>query len=591
MSSSAWRKNDRGGYGGNRQLAGDRPGAAHLANEPVVASARTSPTYRLRKFVRRSRWLASGSEAAFAATLIFGTAALLAIRAEASRVGAAAVRLGHSPPSPPPVATARQRIDEAWLSTPTKPRLEDAAINRRRHRRAPPPDESTVAGEQLSAQTRADLTAARQQVEDLARHSRILVTGTANMWQFADDLTGQDVTRAEAALCTRQREAFAQFGLDPLAVPPEEAARTLAASRLRRPPSRDFSTRVAAPRPRQRLPKNRIGQVIARMTRRLSGGAYDRWQSLLDSKDSTRLVAFAASPDGLAFYPSLVGALGRDLSAALQFPACLTYLRAATERYPHDPWLHFDLSFTCGAVEPPIPHEALRHLAAACALRPESALFQLQLGDCYSTLEANDLAVPAYLKSIELYPDSARAYEWLGLALAKKKDVKGAIAAFKESARLSPNAPRAIRAAAHGLMTMGRPAEAVQTIVDALGRFPAWADNPRLYLRYNAACAAVHCADGKGPTSISTAERQTYRKQALDLLAADLVTLSKLGASDQVLVRKTLRIWRADSDLESVRPPRTAGLPPEERNRWEELWASAKSLSDSTVSSQRSESR
>ena len=73
-------------------------------------------------------------------------------------------------------------------------------------------------------------------------------------------------------------------------------------------------------------------------------------------------------------------------------------------------------------------------MAAACVLRPESALFHLQLGDCYSNLQAYDLAVQAYRKSIALYPNSAIAYEWMGLALAKKKDEKGAIAAFKESA-------------------------------------------------------------------------------------------------------------------------------------------------------------
>ena len=92
------------------------------------------------------------------------------------------------------------------------------------------------------------------------------------------------------------------------------------------------------------------------------------------------------------------------------------------------------------------------------------------------------------------------------------------------------------------------------------------------------------CADGKGSPPVSLAERQTFRKQALDLLAADLAALAKLAASDREFVRKALRHWLADGDLESIRPPRTADLPPEERSRWEELWASVKSLNDSIVS-------
>jgi hypothetical protein len=57
---------------------------------------------------------------------------------------------------------------------------------------------------------------------------------------------------------------------------------------------------------------NRLGPVI-RSARQLSGGAYARWQDLLDRGDVPGLLAFAASPDGLRFRPSLVLAVNRDL--------------------------------------------------------------------------------------------------------------------------------------------------------------------------------------------------------------------------------------------------------------------------------------
>ena len=183
------------------------------------------------------------------------------------------------------------------------------------------------------------------------------------------------------------------------------------------------------------------------------------------------------------------------------------------------------------------------------------------------------------------------AYENMGLALVKKHDEKGAIAAFKESLRLRPNNPKTILSYALGLIALDQPTEALRTIVDALGRFPFWADNPRLYLRYNAACAAMICADGKRSPSVALAERQTFRKQAFDLLAADLAVLAQLATSDRLFVHKALRLWLVDGDLEAVRPPRTADLSPEERNRWEAFWARVKSLSDSTVSSEHNESR
>ena len=179
----------------------------------------------------------------------------------------------------------------------------------------------------------------------------------------------------------------------------------------------------------------------------------------------------------------------------------------------------------------------------------------------------------------------------MGLDLAKNQDEKGAIAAFKEAAlRLSPDQPRAILYHAMGLIALGHPAEAVREIVDTLSRFPSWADDPRLQLRYGAALAAMSCADGKGSPPVSLAERQSFRKQALDLLVAELTPLAKLAASDREFVDALLRQWLADNDLASVRPPKTADLPPEQRKGWEEFWARVISLSDSTVPSERSES-
>ena len=392
--------------------------------------------------------------------------------------------------------------------------------------------------------------------------------------------------RAEADFCARQREAFLHFGLDPLAAPTEKVARTVTDSRLRDPL---LGLLLEWQLHGDAATKRLLGQVVG-AARRRAGGAYARWQDLLDRKDVAGLVAFSISPDGLNLPERLVGALGRDLSDARQLRACLAYLRAGTDRYPHDAWLHFDLFGVCRDISPPEPQEALRHMAAACVLKPESALFHLQLGACYSTLKSYDRAVQAFRKSIALYPSSAIAYRWMGLALAKNKDEAGATAAFEEALRLSPNDPGVLHSVTLGLITLGRPAEAMRTILDAFGRFPSWAEDPRLYLRYNAACAALICADRKRSPSASESERQTFRKQAFDLLAAELAGLTKLAASDRDFAHRTAGQWLADGDLEGVRPPRTAELVPDERRGWEEFWKGVKSLGDSTEASPHSES-
>jgi hypothetical protein len=91
----------------------------------------------------------------------------------------------------------------------------------------------------------------------------------------------------------------------------------------------------------------------------------------------------------------------------------------------------------------------------------------------------------------------------------------------------------------------------------------------------------MNCADGKGSPLLSVAQRQWYRKQAFEQLAADLAALAKIAASDPEFVIPELRRWLGDRYFASVRPPKTADLPPDERKGWEEFWARVKSLTDS----------
>src|SRR5262249_31441940 len=153
------------------------------------------------------------------------------IRAEATR-NRAAREARATAAAAAAAGTARERVSEAWLLTEDPARMQqstDAAIAALRRA------DETIANEPLSDETRAGLAAARPGVEDLARHTRLLIVATANRWRLADDLNGQNARRARADFCNRQREAFAQFGLDPLTEPPDQAARRIAASRLRDP--------------------------------------------------------------------------------------------------------------------------------------------------------------------------------------------------------------------------------------------------------------------------------------------------------------------------------------------------------------------
>src|SRR5947199_408597 len=84
------------------------------------------------------------------------------------------------------------------------------------------------------------------------------------------------------------------------------------------------ATRTAGRRHRvaDRAARERLDRVI-RATRLKCGGAYARWQDLLDQKDMKGLTAFASSPDILQLGPALVSALSRDLFYAVRdYEAC-----------------------------------------------------------------------------------------------------------------------------------------------------------------------------------------------------------------------------------------------------------------------------
>jgi serine/threonine protein kinase/tetratricopeptide (TPR) repeat protein len=539
----------------------------HLADEPVEACP-PSAAYRLRKFVRRNKGRVLAA-AALAVSLLVGAAAVLAVEANAERERAAeaadrAVReAGTTASVAEAVREARERAAEAWNLHDFPDRMQratDAAVAA--IRRA----DGFVAGGTPTEATLAELASARQAVDELARHTRLITACDASSQKFADELGARDVRDARADHARRHGQAFKQFGLDPIHGPTKEIARTIVASRARDALlgmllqwhfHAEYLWRIRRKNPAvvrafpdaDPVVKDRLAQVV-RSARQLCGGAYARWQDLLDRKDVPGLVAFAASPDGLSFRSTLVHALGRDLLRAKQYAACRSFLRAAVDRYPHDVWLHHDLFNVCQYGKAPDYAEALREASARSVLRPDSVKFHYDVGDCYIGLKSYDHAVVAFRKAIRLNPNYLWAHVNLGYSLGRTD----------------------------------RHAEALQVVLDALRQHPDWAEDPRNNFRNNAACYSLRCADGKGVNAPPPAERPAYRKQALEFFTADLAALRKLAATDRVFVHARMQLWLGDEDAASVQDPMALKrLPADERDAWTKLWADFRDLRDRTA--------
>jgi tetratricopeptide (TPR) repeat protein len=332
---------------------------------------------------------------------------------------------------------------------------------------------------------------------------------------------------------------------------------------------------------------NRLDLLI-RAARQQCGGPYANWQDLIDRNDVPGLVAFASSPEALSFRSSLVIALSSNLKREKETGASYALLRKAVDRYAHDAWLHYELAFCqpANASAEVRRFEVLRHLAAASALRPDSALFHAQIGQFYATNRFYDKAVDAYRKAIALKPESHWHYATLAGILGKLKEWDGVVGAWREAARLDPDYLGYQIALRGALAFAGRHAEAAEVLAE-LRKNPAWVDDPRSNERYIAACDAIRSANGVGVNPPPLAERPIFRKQALALLTAELDTMRRRPDADRSVVYRTMQSMLTDSELAWVREPPAPPwpqnmvdswnwMPQEEREAWNKLWKRGK---------------
>jgi serine/threonine-protein kinase len=474
---------------------------------------------------------------------------------------------------------ARRRVEEAWNLADFPDRMQhatDVAVAALRR------GEGFASGG-APEQTTHDLAAARQEVDELTRYTLLINARSAIVHQFAEEVTGHGWFEPQVRLARRYAKALQKFGLDPIHDPAREVAQTVAFSRLRD----DLLGMLLDWHWHDKgQHRNRLWEVI-RISRKLCGGNYARWQKLVDDRDVRGLVAFAASPAGLSFRSILAGALFRDLRDAQQFAACQTFLRAAAERYPHEVWLHFDLADICRRMKPPEYTEALRHSAAATVQRPESAVCHLQLGDCYASLGSYDQALAAYRKSNKLARGKSLAFvSLLNLAdaLVQKKEWGKALAAVEEAIRVEPKSMTALGKRTEVLYASGRYAEALRAAVAVLREHPKLSEDVRRYFRYHAACFAMKIADGLGANPPLAADRPAYRQQAFELLTANLAANDKAAATQPAGVHRVMQHWLGNKDLASVRDQTAVGrLPVSEREAWNNLWAKVRALCERTA--------
>jgi tetratricopeptide (TPR) repeat protein len=260
--------------------------------------------------------------------------------------------------------------------------------------------------------------------------------------------------------------------------------------------------------------------------------------------------------------------------------------------------------------------EAMAEYRLSIALNPKAgAPSHHQLGTCWQAMGQLDEAMAEFRRATDLDPGGGAVHDSLADALLRSgrfTDVRTAVRraldllsatdsyrpALQEKLRLcdrmlaleerlSALLRGKERPAVEELLELarlcrdyGRPHAAADLYAAAFAARPALADDLGSGNRFNAACASVRAAAGKGSAQgpLSEAERAEQRQRALAWLRADLTLRTRL-LKEAKGVGWSLDTWQTEPDLVSLRDPAAlAKLPAAEREQWKCLWADVAAL-------------
>jgi tetratricopeptide (TPR) repeat protein len=281
-----------------------------------------------------------------------------------------------------------------------------------------------------------------------------------------------DVTASDRAFLA----AFKQYGLDVFALSADEVAHRVASSAIRRPlldgldrwlAIKDDCTHVL----KGGEPAVQARQHLAAILLLLDGG--DPWhkhfREALVPGDWATVQKLAPSAPLEELGTEAVGLLARGYSLQKDWKGKTEFLKRAQRRRPDDFWCSYDLGVSLLFTFPPQADEAARYLTAALSLRPgnlaaraalASALFYLpqhtaeaesllrdvlherpDYGPALCSLGAVLLKRGRETEALAAYRQAgqfAAAQVGIGDILFRRKDLKGAEAAYREAFRLRP---------------------------------------------------------------------------------------------------------------------------------------------------------
>jgi tetratricopeptide (TPR) repeat protein len=235
--------------------------------------------------------------------------------------------------------------------------------------------------------------------------------------------------------------------------------------------------------------------------------------------------------------PHLLLTLGLLLKEAGGAPEAL--LRAAQQRHPEDFWINLALAATLAYIK---PAESVGFYRAALIKRPDSALAWNELGLALTNTGREDEAMAAFRKAIDLNPGHPAAYSNLGLVLDRRGRRDEAVAALRKAIDLDHDRVPAYHNNNLGVILerQGRLDEAMAAFRKAIDLDPgaifAYINLARVHIARGQAVQAIEILASASERRLEEAEVRQWLGRAFEAAGRDPVSCAiRRRAIDQLV--------------------------------------------------------